>query len=374
MDTVIDFFTQLKRISILDNSLLSLFIFLAAILFGLVFRKMISGSLCFLLFHALNKSSKVLNLRILKVHLQKPVQFFLLLFIVFGSASILHFPNNWNLVPESIFGVRFILSKIFYQLIIIASTWLGLVSTDLWAFVAVKDTNITSKAFDKQLLPFVKQSLKILIVIFSFFFSLGFIFGLNVSSIIAGLGIGGIAVALAGKETLENLISSFVIFLDHPFEVGDIVSVEGRTGTVEEIGFRSTRVRNFDKTLTVIPNKLMVDKSLDNLTSRTTSRIMYKLNFPLHTQLITIQELVNSYKLYLDSLETLDGSSIVSFSDIDSGSYGITLIFFVKTNDLLEIILTKHQTNLGIVSITEAKGLNFTPPLQLVEINNYSKN
>ncbi len=368
MNLAIDFFVQLGTYSFLDNKVLSIILFVFLNLVIIVFRKYVSSFLCWFLYMVIRKTSKVLNRRILKVHLQKPLQFVYTIVCIFWSTRLIRFPLDWHMLPSNVFGVKFIIVKLFYQLIIIALTWLILKSIELWANIAVLDTHITSKAFDRQLLPFVKQSLKILAVVFAFFFSLGFIFGLNVTSIIAGLGIGGIAVALAGKETLENLISSFVIFLDRPFAVGDIVTVEGRTGTVEEIGFRSTRVRNFDKTLTVIPNRLMVDKSLDNLTSRDVSRVMYKVNFPLQTPLATMQKLVDSYKTYLDLHEKLDGSSIVSFSDIDSGSYGITIIFFVKTNDLLEIILTKHDTNLGIVGITENNGIHFTPPLQLVEV------
>ena len=94
--------------------------------------------------------------------------------------------------------------------------------------------------FNEQLIPFLKEVFKVFLVIFAFFFALGTLFSLDIGSIITGLGIGGLAVALAAKESLENLLASFTIFLDQPFIVGDLVQVGEVTGTVEKIGFRST--------------------------------------------------------------------------------------------------------------------------------------
>src|SRR6185369_10292037 len=123
-----------------------------------------------------------------------------------------------------------------------------------------------------QLVPFLREAIKIIIGVFSFFFILGAVFHINIASLIAGLGIGGLAFALAAKETLENLLGSFTIFLDKPFVVGDVVKVGSAEGTIENIGFRSTRIRTLEKTLLTVPNKKMVDAELDNLTERVVRR------------------------------------------------------------------------------------------------------
>ena len=100
---------------------------------------------------------------------------------------------------------------------------------------------------DDQLIPFIIEIGKILIYVLGAFIVMGSIFNVNIAALATGLGIGGIALAMASKESLENLLGSFTIFFDKPFTVGDIVTVGSVTGTVEKVGFRSTRVRTFDK-------------------------------------------------------------------------------------------------------------------------------
>ena len=91
------------------------------------------------------------------------------------------------------------------------------------------------------------------------------IFNIDVTALAAGVGIGGIAIAMASKESLENLLGSFTIFFDKPFLVGDLVTTGNITGTVEKVGFRSTRIRTFDKSIVTVPNKNMISAELDNL-------------------------------------------------------------------------------------------------------------
>ena len=90
------------------------------------------------------------------------------------------------------------------------------------------------------------------------------IFDVNVAALAAGLGVGGVAVALASKESLENLLGSFTIFFDKPFTVGDTVTLGGVTGTVEKVGFRSTRIRTFDKSIVTVPNKNIISINIFN--------------------------------------------------------------------------------------------------------------
>ncbi len=105
-------------------------------------------------------------------------------------------------------------------------------------------------------------------VVLALFFVLGFIFKVNIVALVGGLGIGGLALALASKETVENLFGSFTIFFDKPFTVGDHVKVGNVEGFVEGIGLRSTRIRTLERSLLTIPNKKMIDAELENVTLR----------------------------------------------------------------------------------------------------------
>ena len=122
-----------------------------------------------------------------------------------------------------------------------------------------KKAEATENKMDDQLIPFAIEIGKILAVIFAIFIILGNIFGVNITALATGLGIGGVALAMASKESLENLLGSFTIFFDRPFTVGDMVTVGSVTGVVEKVGFRSTRIRTFDKSIVTVPNKKMID-------------------------------------------------------------------------------------------------------------------
>jgi len=130
---------------------------------------------------------------------------------------------------------------------------------------------------DNQLIVFFKDFFKVLIIIISLLVIIRFAFGWNIGSLLTGLSIVGAAIALALKESLENLIASFIIFFDKPFATGDLVKVNAITGTVEKIGLRSTRIRTEQKTFVTVPNKQMVDSVLDNFSLRTQRRAELKL-------------------------------------------------------------------------------------------------
>ena len=125
----------------------------------------------------------------------------------------------------------------------------------------------TESRMDDQLIPILRKLAKFIIV------AIGIIFymqsnGYPVSGIIAGMGIGGLAMALAAQDSISGIFASVVIFLDRPFMVEDFVEINGVTGTVEEIGIRSTRIRTVEKTLVTIPNKEIMDSNVNNYSKR----------------------------------------------------------------------------------------------------------
>lgn len=121
-----------------------------------------------------------------------------------------------------------------------------------------------------QLLPLTREISKLGTWILSIFWALGSVFHVNIPALITGLGIGGVAIALAGKETVENFFASFTILSDKPFQTGDVIKVGEIEGVVERIGFRSTRIRNTDGSATIIPNQTLVSQNVTNLSERDT--------------------------------------------------------------------------------------------------------
>jgi MscS family membrane protein len=130
-----------------------------------------------------------------------------------------------------------------------------------------------------QILPLLRDMLKIVLWTMGFFWMLGSVFSVNIPALITGLGIGGVALALAAKESIENFFAAFTILADKPFAVDDSIRLGALEGKVERIGFRSTRLRTIDGTVLIIPNKKLVDDNLENLSAR--EQLVLRLSVPV---------------------------------------------------------------------------------------------
>jgi MscS family membrane protein len=177
-----------------------------------------------------------------------------------------------------------------------------------------------------QLLPLLKDVAKIMLWTMGFFWLLGEVFHVNIPALITGLGIGGVALALAAKESIENLLASFTILADKPFVVDDTVRLGALEGKVERIGFRSTRLRSADGSLLIVPNKKLIDESLENLSGRDVRKV--RLTVPL------------KYKLPQAELETLMENVRKRVGDEArvQGDVQVTLEAFGEATMLLQVV------------------------------------
>jgi MscS family membrane protein len=180
---------------------------------------------------------------------------------------------------------------------------------------------------------------------------LNYAFGLNVGSMITGLSIVGAGIALALRESLENLIASFIIFFDKPFTLGDLVKVQNITGHVEKIGLRSTRIRTDQKTFVTVPNKQMVDSILDNLTLRTQLKGELRLQIDLSATSSELEQLVSRVKEILEhkSVE----SFTVSLNDIAANAFLVNADYFTGPLTHLEYLGVKEEINLQVLKLLE---------------------
>ena len=194
----------------------------------------------------------------------------------------------------------------------------------------LKKASKTENKMDDQLIPFAVEIIKILAIIFGLFIVLSNVFNVNITALATGLGIGGIAIAMASKESLENLLGSFTIFFDQPFTVGDIVTVGNITGSVEKVGFRSTRIRTFDKSLVSVPNKKMVDAELDNLGKRNVRRVKFYLGLTYDTQINQIKKIVSEIEILIKSHKLTTDNCMVKFQEFGASSLDILIVYFVN--------------------------------------------
>jgi len=210
---------------------------------------------------------------------------------------------------------------------ILAFTWLLLRVVDFIASVLELKAIQTPSPGDNQLILFFRDFIKVIIGVIGIIVVLNQAFNYNVSTLLTGLSIVGAAVALALRESLENLIASFVIFFDKPFTAGDFVKVQSVAGTVERVGLRSTRIRTADKSYVTVPNKQMVDSILDNVSRRSQIRGEINLNIHLQTSTAKINELVTEIKQYLATIPEIQSQNVL-FNDIRVQAYIVFVEFF----------------------------------------------
>jgi MscS family membrane protein len=146
---------------------------------------------------------------------------------------------------------------------------------------------------------FFRDFFKVILYIIGALLILHYVFNENIGNLVTSLSLVGAAVALSMRESLENIIASFIIFFDKPFTVGDLVKVNNFTGTIEKIGLRSTRIRTEDKTYISVPNKQMVDTIVDNISLRTERKFEMNIQLSVHTPATTISAFTDHLRTFI---------------------------------------------------------------------------
>ncbi|MDQ3394915.1 MAG: mechanosensitive ion channel family protein, partial [Bacteroidota bacterium] len=239
---------------------------------------------------------------------------------------------------------------------------LGFRILNLLELILTRRVEQNKSALNIKIIPFVKEVSKFVLVIISSLVILGLVFHVNIGTLITGLGIGGLAIAFAGKETIENLFASFTIFLDKPFAVGDMVEIGAITGNVEKIGFRSTRIRTLEKSFLTLPNKQMIDQALNNLTLRSTRRVKFNISLTYDTPTEVIKNIISEIILNLDEHPMVLENPIVRFAEFSSSSLDILIIYFVNTPEWSVALGIKETINFNIIDIVGKNKASFAFP------------
>ena len=195
---------------------------------------------------------------------------------------------------------------------------------------------------------------------FSSLLVLQFVFEVDIKALLGGLGIAGAALALAGRESIENIIASFIIFLDKPFYTGDLVNVNSYTGTVEKIGLRSTRIRTLDKTLITVPNKQMVDRVLDNLSFRTFRRALILLDIDTNNSSEIIRKLLGGFKAIVAKQGEIFTEYSVYVSELKREGLTIKIELFTKSIPIAEFNKVKEDVLLEMSDYMIEQNIKFS--------------
>jgi MscS family membrane protein len=189
--------------------------------------------------------------------------------------------------------------------------------------------------------------------------------GADVQAVLAGLGIGGLAFALAAQDTIANVFGSVVVAFDQPFRVGEAVRIGGFTGTVEEIGLRSTKVRGDDRSLLIIPNKTVAAENIVNLSRFDGRRVDQVLSLTYASRPADLEALVSELRQTIVSEPEVDPSAVhVYFRDFTASSLDIWIFYRIRDPDLRKHLALRQRLNLAFMRLVEARGLAFAFPTQ----------
>lgn len=334
----------------LGNPIKNYLIVGGVILVILLLKRFISQYFAVLLFKVVHKIWKGVDKKSFTSLLIEPLGFFLLILISIISLHKLNFPEELN-VEIYKYTVKDIVHCIATTVLIISFFWLLLRIIDFVATILEKKANLTPDQSDNQLIIFFRDFFKVVIAIVGIVMVLNYALGLNVGSLITGLSIVGAAIALALRESLENLIASFVIFFDKPFTTGDLIKVHQVSGTVEKIGLRSTRIRTDAKTLVTMPNKQMVDSVLDNFSLRSQRRGDLKLELAGQTSSANLETLLDEIKKIIQRKEIEDAN--VFITEITSNAVLLQSDFYTAPITIKEFNAIRQEIYLQSLQLLE---------------------
>jgi MscS family membrane protein len=247
-------------------------------------------------------------------------------------------------------------------LIVLSVTWLiSRLLNSLFTLFLAPLAEKSENDLDNQLLPIVRKGTTFTV------WSLGIIVALNnagydVAAVLAGLGIGGIALAMAAKDTVSNVFGGFTIFTDRPFKINDRIKVGGFDGSVSEIGIRSTRLRTLAGTLVTIPNSTFSATAVENVSEEPSRKVSLNLGLTYDTTPDAMERAMDLLRGVASSNPNLEEKVIVGFSQFGDFALNITMIYYITSG--ADITATQTDINMEILRTFADEGLEFAFPTQ----------
>ncbi|WP_457654089.1 mechanosensitive ion channel family protein [Rhodocaloribacter sp.] len=270
------------------------------------------------------------------------------------------------LLPEEPLNIRRFVTDGLNAAIAVALVWVFFRLTDVLALALERAAQRTETRLDDQAVPLLRKTIKVfvgIVVAVMVIQNLGY----SVTSLIASLGIGGLALALAAKDTVANFFGSVVIFTDAPFQIGDWVEFDGVEGTVEEVGFRTTRIRKFDKGLVTVPNQTFTSTAITNYSNRKIRRIKLTVGVSYETSAEEMERLLEALRLMIAEHPGIGKDFyLVHFTNFGASSLDILIYCFTTTAEWTTFLEIQEDVMLRIMRIIAAHGLEIAYPTRTV--------
>lgn len=240
------------------------------------------------------------------------------------------------------------------------------VLTDILARIAAR----TESDLDDYLVPLVSRVLRVVIIAMAIVIVLQEL-GFNVAGVLAGLGVGGLAFALAAQDTVANWFGALMIYTDRPFEVGDWIKTGELEGVVEDVGLRSTKVRTFSKTVVSVPNRALANDVIENFSRMPKRRVYFRLGVTYGTTPAMMEETLERIRDILRSHADVDQEFwLVKFSDFDDSALTIMIYYFTCTTDWDEYLSIRQDVNLKIMHSLAEIGVSVAFPSRSIYVEN----
>jgi MscS family membrane protein len=266
-------------------------------------------------------------------------------------------------VPDLQFGIQttMAINTVCWVAAGIAMAYLFIRMSDIGACVASSWAENTESKLDDQLIPLLRQALRSLILVLALLFALDAM-GIDVWKLAAGVGIGGLAFALAAQDTIENLFGSVNIFVDKPFQIGDWVKIAGVEGVIEEVGFRSTRVRTFHNSVVTVPNSKITNANIDNMGLRPRRRVKLLINLTYDTKPNQMRAFVEGTRAILARNPDVQQTYEVHFYSMSSSSLDVLVYYHLVVPGWHEELTARSHVLLQIMRLAEEINVSFAYP------------
>ena len=344
---------------ILSNAIRS-YLFVAAILIvTLLIKRLVSRFFASLIYTWVDKKNHS-DLRKNHVHrLIVPIEQFLLFLVAIIAIYELKFPEAWDVKLFKLSLQQFLDSGIKFMFVVLLIR-VSLRTLEFISIILENKARLTKDLSDDQLVLFFRDFFKVIIYIIGILLVLRYVFNESIGNLVTSLSIVGAAIALSTRESLENIIASFIIFFDKPFTVGDLVKVSGFTGTIEKIGLRSTRIRTQDKTYISVPNKQMVDSIVDNISLRSERKIDMDLQLSVTTSAQALTDFANHMRAILKAEVKLNSCQVfIAESGKQFHLLHVECLVSMQM-DLDAFLMLRERLNLAAIEYANAHQIQFS--------------
>jgi MscS family membrane protein len=269
------------------------------------------------------------------------------------------------------FGAKTLLlfSKLGYITCVLAATLIAHHIIDMLSYYFETVASRTDNKFDDILVPLISKSAKVIAYTLGVLF-MAHVLGLDVTNLLAGLGIGGLAFALAAKDTLANFFGSLMIVLDRPFEIGDWVCLEGDLhGSIEEVGFRSTRIRTFYESVITIPNGQLTNMKIDNYQRRRCNRFRENFSIQYDTPVEKIEAFCEAIRHLIKKTEQINSERFhVCLNQFSGSSIDVMVYMFFEVDSYANEMIARHNFLSHVLNLANKMDIRFAFPTQTVHL------